>query len=406
MGAESRPLGLPWPALEGAGEVLDLSVPRREWLVCPEALVRRLWLAKLAAQAPAHARVVQLGAYPAVRSVAMLEQRSRQDAGPDEPSAASPVVVLLEDGDALLSDHEAALWGLRAQLSEQCHLHLFATSSRAPEGLLDCHAPFLEFFRLHSARQVVPQLEALLPAPEPTAELVHHVLGGGFGARLAVSRAQRLAPTTAPELLLLALDLMSEGLAAQVEVLSPQAQDVFSFVGSQPLAQTGGQVARALGLRAGSVSGQLRRLVDVGMLEDLPLSDEVTGAPQRRVGFRVRSLALAAWAHAQLPPHRQSLRGWITLAAEGMDAPASAVPPELARIHPEGLQDAAQCASWVASLQEEPGRWVQDWRDHPTRLAPWAPALALAWGTANAQGPWSVVVRCVAEWIARGPRDG
>ena len=401
MGGELRPLLLPRPELATTGPTIDLSVPRREWLISPDRLVRRLWLADIEARLPSGTRAVHIGARPAVRSVAALERRV---ADTNASSSNAPVVVLLEDGAALLQDETPALWGLRAKLSEQPGLHLFATSASTPTALVEYDEPFLEFFTLRSPRQVASQLEPVFDPLGPEARIAHHLLGGGTSARLHIARALRLAPHTAPDLLLVALDLMAPGLEAQVEGLSAQSQDVFAAVGSCPVAQTGARVAATLGVSPRVTSGQLRRLVEAGVLEDLPLLDEVTGDERRRVAFRVRQPDLALWALAQTPARRRIVRGWAALAATGLHAAGKSEVGDLASVHPESLSGEAR-ASAAAVVVAAAARWSEPWRRRPDPIAAWAPVLALGWGTVDTRSsPWAVPLRRAAEMLADSAR--
>ncbi len=217
------------------------------------------------------------------------------------------LLLLVDNLDLVLERLEEAQWAIREVLGHEPRLLLIGASARMLEVTYEYAAAFYDFFKVHELRglneaemnEVLTRLAeadhnpdiARMVAEEPARLRTLHTLTGGnprTTVLLYVVLARGMEGDVRSDLERL-LDLCTPLYKARFEELPAQAQKVVDAMAVfwDPLAA--GQLAKLVRLPVNSVSTQLTRLEQQGILEKVRLK------PGRKNGFQIAERFFNIW---------------------------------------------------------------------------------------------------------------
>lgn len=255
------------------------------------------------------------------------------------------LLLLVDNVDMVLDRLGEQEWAMREALSQDGHLTLIGTSSKAPESSYRYDRAFYDFFVVDELRgldrdearallvglaeqQGTPEVAAAAQRPERIEPV--RVLTGG-NPRMLVMLYTVLAANAVGDArtdLEQVLDRCTPMYKARFEALSPQAQKVLHELAMSWHPIGSGDLAKQAGLRASVVSGQLDRLVKAGLAEKVPLGTD--RGRSKRLGYQVTERPFNIWYLMRLGRHDRYRVIWLVELLRLLSAaPAGRAAPSL-----------------------------------------------------------------------------
>lgn len=244
------------------------------------------------------------------------------------------LVLMIDNVDILLGRLDGQHWALREAMSVYPSLVWIVASAQPLEATADYGSAFYDFFAIHElrgldyeeSRQVVLRLAEVHDTPQVSRLLEEapgrfralHVLTGG-NPRTLVLLYQVFAHDDASSVhvdLERLLDMCTPLYKARFEALSAQGQQLTDAlaIGWDPM--TAAQVAAATRLEINLVSAQLNRLVQLGVVEKVPLP---AGS---RTGFQIGERFFNIWYLMRASRRVRRRLEWLVRFLEMLYGPA------------------------------------------------------------------------------------
>ncbi|MEO5730936.1 MAG: ATP-binding protein [Byssovorax sp.] len=217
------------------------------------------------------------------------------------------LLLLVDNLDLILDRLKQHQWGIRELLSAEKRLLLIGASSAPMEITYKYKEPFYDFFQIHELRGLTPEetAEVLLNlarlneavaiekiiTEEPSRIHTLHLLTGG-NPRTLVLLYSVLAQGTAGDVrtdLERLLDQCTPLYKARFESLPVQAQQVVDALAIRWDPVTAGELAGTIRLEINTVSSQLNRLAQQGVVE------KVAYHPSNKTGFQIAERFFNIW---------------------------------------------------------------------------------------------------------------